>query len=181
MLWKILHGGNAGLLEKVGSCEEEELRQDRITEAEEVALFKHTLVPAFPVQLKRDAKSLNRGLQHLDWYVCWLWPHFSTLGSVLCFFVLSLQHWPTGCKLQSWHPGHCKTQNYNSPESLAHVIILVLNFYFHLKSPFTFPAGLWDTIVLFFFFLKFPAMISVIFQWLWTPMLWHSLFKGTNR
>ena len=49
--------GNAGPLEKVGLSEEEELRQERIIEAGEAALFKHVLVPAFPVQLQKDAKA----------------------------------------------------------------------------------------------------------------------------
>lgn len=60
--------------------------------------------------------------------------HSLSLIHLAEFFVFNLQLWPTGCKLESWHPGHCKTQHYNSPRNLTYVLILVVNFYFYLNS-----------------------------------------------
>jgi len=129
MLWKILHVGNAGPLEKVGSCEErswdkkESLKQGRW--------------PSLNTCWSPPSQSSSREMPRHWTKVCSTQIGMSvgcglSFVHLAAFFVLSLQLWPAGCKLESWHPGHCKTPNYNSTESLPRVLIWSLIFIFFL-------------------------------------------------
>lgn len=120
------------------------------------------LVPAFSVLVKTDGKDWTKVCST---QICMSVTHDLSPVYLAQFFVLNLQLWLSGCKLEFQYLGHWKPNTAILQKAWQMCSFCgVLNCYSHVNSPFIFPTGPWDMVVSFLFF-KCRATISVIFQW----------------